>query len=335
MPLPQGTFDPALVATSEAAAGTSPIVGAIVLQASPSGALMTIFTPGGPQPTVNVGGNGQLAAQQAACSLGMQLGPWYRQANQIAAPLYPVGNSPYGAGGSYAQNCPAPAGGSYGNSAWGGSGNPYRQTPIIPDSQLPRALKRLQPLGAQYPTTPNQHDRAIQTEAALWTWIAAHGGLKGCCRIPELGSPVWNSPDWKTMQSQDEQFTKPYSLPTDQVSGGGPYTGVDTLLGSFQVPRGYDGAINRFVCQFSGNGHIEFSGDIVWRVKINARYARNLGNVTYQLGSLQQAMLVPGTDIIRLISGQTVALYANIPEDSAVSGGNVTAAVFGWFTPRR
>lgn len=319
MPLPQvpGTYDPSILAASLAAAGITAVQGAIVLQQSPSGVLMTVFTGNGQQPTVNIGNQNPVGrAQQTAAGMGYSLGPFYPQRGQWAAPLYPLN---------------------------GGPGNPYAPTPILPDAILPRALRRDQPLGATYPSQPNKHDALLAGEAALWLWISEHGGLKSCCRVPEQGAPVWDSPDWKTMPSQGEQFNKPFSLPLTAISGGGPYNGEDTLLlgsdgtGGFRVPIGYDGAINRFVASVSAQtaGWEEFSGDIVWRLKINARYARNLGNIQNTYGGFETAFLVPGTDIIRLVSGQTVQVYASIPEGSPVAGGTVQAGVFGWFSPRR
>lgn len=258
----------------------------------------------------------------------------------------PNANGPGENSGGYGQ-IGGPYGGpgaTYGaNSEWGqGPGNPFAPTAIIPDSALPPGLRRQGPLGQEYPSHPNWHDGRLLSEARLWMWIALHGGLKSVCRVPELGNPIWDSPSWQKMQSQDERYEEPHAIPdtnfqVNPVTGlnTGNYTGLDYTIYQFRVPLGYDGVINRFVCGYSGSGFSDFSGNIVWRVKVNARYARNLGNVVNTYSSVSSNFAIPDIDIIRLVSGQTVQLIANIPVGSPVSGGMVMAGVFGWFTPRR
>lgn len=214
-------------------------------------------------------------------------------------------------------------------------GAPWGRAPILPDSMLPPALQRGNPVLRHATFYPNAFDRVLAKRTALWGWIASHGGIKSCCRIPELGSPIWDKPPWIVMPSQGEPFQEMFSQPIVNVSGGGPFDGSDTVLGQFVVPNGYDGALNRFVCQFTGDGFADFTGNIAWRVLINQRYARNLGNVQNTYGDFRAAFLVPGTDNIRLVSQQTVTLIASIPLGSPVSGGFVTAGAFGWFYPRR
>jgi hypothetical protein len=208
---------------------------------------------------------------------------------------------------------------------------PYARQPILPDSVLPPALQRTNPLLRFVEYTPNKWDAKMLREAAAWRWIALNGGLKDCCRIPELRAPVYDTPPWQSMPSNGIQFNQMFSQQTINI----PQDGSDFLLGSFQVPSGYDGAINRFVCNFSGNGFVDFSGSIAWRLMVGTRFARNFGNVLNTFGSFQTAFLVPGTDIIRLVSGQSVLLFCSIPNGSPIAGGQVSAGAFGWFYPRR
>ena len=127
-------------------------------------------------------------------------------------------------------------------------------------------------------------------------------------------------------------FSQPLTAFQDGV---GNFTGLDVVLGRFVVPIGYDGALNRVVFQFNGDGFQDFSGLIVWRVLVTLRYARNLGNVKNTFGDFATAFSVPGSDNIRLVSQQTITLLANIPAGSPVSGGPVMAGCFGWYYPRR
>lgn len=206
---------------------------------------------------------------------------------------------------------------------------------VLPDSMLPPALQRSNPLLRRSNYFPTRWDQKMLLRAQWFTWIAKHGGLKSCCRIPELGAPIWEQPPWQVMPSQGIEYREVFSRPVDQISAGPPFNGVDTILGQWQVPLGYDGVLNQFACGYTGGGFVDFSGDIIWRVRVDNRYARNLGQVLNAYASnFQNAFVIPGYGI-RLVSGQTITLIANIPAGSPVIGGNVFAGVFGWNYPRR
>jgi hypothetical protein len=209
-------------------------------------------------------------------------------------------------------------------------GGAWGRAPVLPDSLLPPTLQRGNPLLRHMSFRSNAYDGALQRQAARWGYIRSHGGLKGCCRLAELGAPIYDEDPRLVMPSQGEPFQEMFSVPTADFVAG-----VDTVLGEFVVPNGYDGVLNRFVCNFTGNGFLDFSGFIFWRVKVNSRYARNLGNVQNTYGTFQTSFMVPGTDAFRLVSQQTVQLIANIPVGSPVSDGVVAAGAFGWFYPRR
>jgi hypothetical protein len=209
-------------------------------------------------------------------------------------------------------------------------GGAWGRAPILPDSMLPPSLQRGNPLLRHMSFRGNAYDGAIQKQAARWGYIRSHGGLKGCCRLQELGAPIYDDPPWMVMPSQGEKFEEMFALSTATF-----VPGEDTVLGEFVVPNGYDGVLNRFVCSTTANGFLDFQGGIVWRVKVNNRYARNLGNVQNTYGSFSAAFNVPGFDNFRLVSQQTLQLIANIPVGSPVSDGVIAAGAFGWFYPRR
>jgi hypothetical protein len=211
----------------------------------------------------------------------------------------------------------------------------FTRTPILPDSILPPALSRQGILQGQRQIYHfNRYDRAILAESRLWEWIAAHGGIKSCCRIPEMGAPLWSQPPWQVMPSSGIRFQEIFFQPLPAISGGPPFNGVDTVLGNFRCEIGFDGVVTHFICGFNGNGFDDGSGDIAWRLKIGQRYAKTLGNVTFTFGDIQTALTVPGSGY-RLVSGQTIQLIANIPNGSPVNGGRVFAGVLGWTYPRR
>jgi hypothetical protein len=219
------------------------------------------------------------------------------------------------------------------------TGLPHDWTPqpIIPDSMLPDPINRSNPLVQPAQFIPNRYDYDIFKRARKWQWIANHGGLKSCCRIPELGAPLYDDPPWEVMPPNAVPIPGEMAgLPLTSISGGGPFNGEDTLLLSIQVPSGYDGVINRFVATTTDvTGHVDFSGDIVWRLEYGVRYAKTLGNVTNTYGSFTNALLIPGVYSIKVISGQTIQVFVSIPSMSPVAGGSVSAGVFGWFYPRR
>lgn len=212
----------------------------------------------------------------------------------------------------------------------------WQRQPILPDHLLPPAIQRTNPLLKFATFFPNQWDRRLAQHANVWSYIALHGGLKKCCRLPELGAPIYDSPPWMVMPSQAEPFQEMFFQPVTAFQTGGAFNGLDVVLGQFVVQNGYDGAINRVVFNFNGTGFQDGSGSIIWRIKVGNRYVRNLGNVQNTFGDFQTAFMVPGQDSIRLISQQTVTLIANVPVGSPIAGpGYISGGCFGWFYPRR
>lgn len=205
---------------------------------------------------------------------------------------------------------------------------------LIPDSSLPAALQR----AGQHARTlyrVNDNDVALVRQARMWQYISEHGGLRSCCIVPELGRPIWSKPPWIVMPSNGLEFREVFSQSINNISGGPPFDGTDTLIGSWVVQQGYDGLLNRVVLDYEGQSTFQnFSGNIVWRVKVNYRYAKNLGNVQYNYGSLENQMDTPGFGV-RLVSGQTVSIFAAIPNGAPINDGIVVAGTFGWTYPRR
>lgn len=210
----------------------------------------------------------------------------------------------------------------------------FARSSILPDSILPAPLQRAGMLNRQSIYRTTAYDQAIAGESRFWEWIASHGGIKTCCRIPEMGAPIYSYPPWQVMPSSGLRFQEIFFQTLANVSGGPPFNGVDTVLGNFRCEVGFDGVITHFVCGFTGNGFDDGSGQILWRLKIGQRFAKTLGSVNFTFGDLQTALTVPGSGY-RMISGQTVQLIANIPNGSPVNGGRVFAGVIGWTYPRR
>jgi hypothetical protein len=122
-----------------------------------------------------------------------------------------------------------------------------------------------------------------------------------------------------------------YSIDTATLQ---PYDGTDRVVGQFQVPIGSDGVIDQAVFGFTGSGFVEFSGDIIWRLKIGQRYAKGLGKVLNSYGSFKDALFSIESAVYRTLSGQNIQILVNIPASSPVAG-QVQGGLFGYNYPRR
>jgi hypothetical protein len=111
--------------------------------------------------------------------------------------------------------------------------------------------------------------------------------------------------------------------------------GVDTTVLTFTASTGFDGILVEFVNFFTGTGFQEGSGGIVWRVKVGNSYARNLGQILFTYGSLQDHFVIPGIGI-PVVSGQIVSYIVNVPVGSPVGGASpqIVCGIFGWLFPR-
>lgn len=107
---------------------------------------------------------------------------------------------------------------------------------------------------------------------------------------------------------------------------------VDTTVLTLQVPRGYDGVIKAYSCNFLGGGFVNGSGTIIWRININGTPVRNFSNITTERGSSEQPRALAGG--LRVYSEQIVTLVVNHVSDNTLAG-NVLGSFQGWFYPSR
>jgi len=169
---------------------------------------------------------------------------------------------------------------------------------------------------------PNEFNWMLMQEYALWMEIVRCGGLANLCpghRYPE--------PPWVKQPLQGQRYSKISSIPLPAASG------TDVQVLSFQVPVGHDGVIISNVNLWTGTGFVEGGGDLTWRVQINRRYAKDYGAINTTLGSLTTPYAI-NSGAIRLQSGQIVRYLVNHAATSALVGGRIVCALFGWFYPR-
>jgi hypothetical protein len=143
----------------------------------------------------------------------------------------------------------------------------------------------------------------------------------------------------------------PYQMPWDEDYGflpkecvpfnrtGGVVTpttasGDNTVL-SFRVPEGYDGLLSGTFWGYSGTGFSQGSGDLIFRIKRNLVYLKDLSNVPFLLGSPQ--LPVAMTQGAFLLSGQVVSLIVNVPNLSGsiqVGASTIFGGLLGFWWPR-
>jgi hypothetical protein len=109
----------------------------------------------------------------------------------------------------------------------------------------------------------------------------------------------------------------------------------DQQVISLLCPTGYDGLIQGAYWFYTGTGFEQGGGDIVWRVQLNLRYLRDLGNTPYALGSIESPM--PLTEGQVVLSGQRARVLVNVPNLSGtiqIGASNTVAGLIGFFWPR-
>lgn len=171
--------------------------------------------------------------------------------------------------------------------------------------------------------SPNTADRLLFDEGVMFERIRRAGGLQKICCPAKY---VYDKPPYLVMPPEARQYQEINSIPLPAANG------TDTVVNTFKVPTGYDGVITSIAHYWTGAGFVEGSGDLIWRIKLQNRYARNLGNVDTTLGSLTSPCpLFRGG--VRVYSQQQITYYVNHSLASGLAGGRIVCAVFGWFYP--
>jgi hypothetical protein len=172
---------------------------------------------------------------------------------------------------------------------------------------------------------PNLWNGCIDSEVRRWERINRCGGLQAICP-----GHKYEFPPWVKMPPQGKRFGHPSSIPLASA-----VLDTDTVVQSFLVPTGYDGVITAPVNIYSGLGFQDGSGDLIWRIKINLRYAKDYGVITTQSGSLTTPYYNANSQIL-LQSGQLVQYLVNRSTGSLgnLNGGRIIAGAWGYFWPR-
>ena len=205
---------------------------------------------------------------------------------------------------------------------------PQAMEPALDRVYPPGLMPRCRPYGA------NPWDDCLDAEYKDFVDIFNAG-------IPSR--KLYPSPPWVTMPPEGRRFRPISVAPLTQFQTLGVFNATDTVVLQMRVPLGYDGVISDVVCQFTGQGFNEGSGDIVWRLAADylplgagltgGRYLRDMGNLLVSLGSLTQPSPVPRGGL-RIYSWDLVTFFANISAAATAANGNIICSVAGWTWPR-
>lgn len=170
----------------------------------------------------------------------------------------------------------------------------------------------------------NYYDQCLADELGDYDYAFDCGDIPrlGGCELP-----------WVTMPTQGRRFREINSLP---ITVATPFDDTLQNVLSFLVPVGYDGIIDTVIANISGagNGFIEGSGTIAWRLAANNRFLRNVGNIQFSLGSLITPIPDPGSGL-RIYSGNNITFGAAFSAaGSGVLSGTIICAIMGWIYPR-
>ncbi len=121
------------------------------------------------------------------------------------------------------------------------------------------------------------------------------------------------------------RFYKQVVIPCPIAAAG------DVIALNFTVPVGYDSVITGIIASYLGTGFFEGSGDLVFRIKLNRRYAKDLGRITTSLGTLQTPY--PTQVLAGSLSNVQFIVAAPNGSGSVLPGTPIAMTLFGWFYP--
>jgi hypothetical protein len=171
---------------------------------------------------------------------------------------------------------------------------------------------------------PNQYDECLGRDYRLYRTIdrtlLSCGKKPDCCLRDER--------DWVEQPPGGIAFNPSAAIPL-------PAAG-DTVIFSTRCPFGYDGVI---LGQYHGytQNWAEGSGDLAWRIRVNGRYLRDMGNILSSLGTPRQLSPCPGG--LWVHSGNLIEYVVDAPNTTGSlpppGVGNILAGLHGWFFPRK
>ena len=172
-------------------------------------------------------------------------------------------------------------------------------------------------------TPPNFYDRLLAGEVQLWTLIQAQGGIKALV-AKARPKPLQPLPSARLAVQQTN------SIPLPAADGN------DYVVLSFRVPTGYYFEISSVLHFYTGNGFVEGSGDLAWRLQLGTHFAQTMGNMltstagaTAALYPIQEHSLIAmPNELIQYFVSFAVAGAGNL------AGGRIVTQVNGYYYPK-
>lgn len=205
------------------------------------------------------------------------------------------------------------------------------------------------------PPDPNEWDRALDAEAVTGRKFGSYlyrgetnTGMAGLGRGPGHGRGPGRGPgrglgilgpneslaynqrrfDNAAPEKLGKLFHRTGTMVTPTVLSG------ENVLVNFIVPTGYWCRIQTLYCTYTGTGFVDGSGDIEWRVQIGSVYARNMGQIGYELGT--PACWFPISDYIVVPSGRRVRMLVQVFDlsgDIQIGSSRVLGGFQGYLIP--
>lgn len=210
--------------------------------------------------------------------------------------------------------------------------DPYLGFNLFLPSPLPPPPARRTPPGIAYNPSPLLVPpiiRNIYADCLAWDYTLLRNIDRTmiCKKRPDCTNVL--EPEWVEAPVGAIQFNKSKPIPLPAPASG------DVVVASTRVPFGYDGIL-------TGHFHLftqlfdEGAGDILWRIRVNGRYLRDMGQMLFSMGDIQHLSPCPGG--LWLLSGNLVEYVVSAPNTGGslpVPGqGQVIAGLSGWFFPR-
>jgi hypothetical protein len=175
---------------------------------------------------------------------------------------------------------------------------------------------------------------ALANLAAWHLQNISHSGILAAAPESFSNQPVGSPSNPITATQRPWINEPPGSIPFDEQGGitlgAAPTPGVDQPVVTMIVPQGFDGVINYISNNPTDTAFVDFSGDLIWKILINGRPARNFGNILARKGTMAQGRIISA---IRIFSGDVVTY--SVQYAAGAITGQVVCSLNGYFYPSR
>lgn len=170
---------------------------------------------------------------------------------------------------------------------------------------------------------PNTAQQILDTYAERFECAINAGMFK-----PRGGCPGDQSADapWLQKPPQYREFNHINSITVQTIVAGD-----DTVVLEWVTPLGFDGVIGTIVNQFNGQGFIEGSGSIQWRIRVNNTWVTNYEDIRSTLG-VTDSPYIFGRGGIRFREKSRIRMYVRMADPTLFAlTDRVICGLTGWY----